>query len=84
MTTFGNATTADFDRYASRSFTRDLNRYLSESEAAERADEEFGHGWEDLAVDPDFRTAIPAWEVDDIAAERESLATILDMEEFHI
>lgn len=43
MTTFGNATTADFDRYAERSFYRDEARYqqaMAEAEAAAEAAED--------------------------------------------
>ena len=57
MTTFGNATTADFDRYAERSFARDLDRYLAEQEEAEAAHEwavsEFGEDYADREADPE-------------------------------
>lgn len=85
MTTFGNATTADFDRYAERSFARDLDRYLDEQERAEAAHErvvsEFGEDYADREADPE-RFVSEADYFAPTEQDRADLQVVLDWEAF--
>lgn len=79
MTTFGNATTADFDRYAERSFYRDEARYqqaMAEAEAAAEAAEE-----EAEYTDPERFVSEADYNAP-TAQDREDLQTVLDWEAF--
>lgn len=85
MTTFGNATPADFDRYAERSFAHDLDRYLAEQERAEQAHgvaiAEFGEDYEDTERDPeDFVSEADYFAP--TAQDHADLAWVLDWEAF--
>lgn len=86
MTTFQNATTADFDRYAENSFARDLDRYLSAQDESERHAERMADEQDerDLAAHDEAVSERYVSEADYNAATPEEwagLALVLDMEQ---